>query len=312
MSNHLIDNTALLDLPPSKKLVLLCLADGADRVTRKVSPGLDNIMQWSGLKKSRALGVIAELIADGLLVRVTAGQPGRMAEFVVLPGGCCVSHGALDVTAVDGAGKPKPPTKTPGSAESDPRREDNGSAESDPRGSDNGSDNGSDSHRTPSVSPISTPLPTGESAHARTHAGAHTREADDDPPQLALVAEPEEPAEPAKGRRAKTARVTRARIPRDWVPSPKLWKWTEENAPGIPRSEVAQFIDKHWSRGDTFADFDAAWQYWARNWVTFGSKGSTLRGSRPGSSSREPYRDRIWEDGTADASWDSFMAGGKP
>jgi hypothetical protein len=144
VSTHHIDCAAQLSLPPSKKLVMLCFADGADKQTRRVMPGLENVMQWSGLKKSRALGVIAELVTDELLRRVVSGQTGRMAEFVIFPNGCCALHGPIDVAAVAPAGPShKGPTRRTLASE--------GSEE----GSEEGSDKGSDSYRTPSVSSVS-------------------------------------------------------------------------------------------------------------------------------------------------------------
>jgi hypothetical protein len=161
----------------------------------------------------------------------------------------------------------------------------------------------------PSKDPF--PLPTGEGAHARAHAGAHTREADDDPPQLALVAEPEEPAEPAKGKRAKAARRSRG-MTEDWALSEEMRAKTLERYPlADVDEEVAAFVNWHMdpNRVGQWSDYDRAWWHWMRRAKP---KRSPNGSSRPGSSSREPYRDRIWEDGTADASWDSFMAGGKP
>jgi hypothetical protein len=132
-----------------------------------------------------------------------------------------------------------------------------------------------------------TSLPTGEGAHARTHADAHTREAHDEHPQLALVGAP---AEPVKGKRA---RRTPTQIPEDWEPSEKMRKWTREEVPGIPRVEVEYFRSHHRDNHAMKADWDAAWRTWARNWVRFGSKGSTLGGSRPGKG--QAYRNPVEE-----------------
>lgn len=134
--------------------------------------------------------------------------------------------------------------------------------------------------------PVTNPQPLSPTEREGAHAGAHTREAaDEQPPQLSLV---DAPAKPAKAKRA-----ARARVPLDWLPSPELWDWTAEEAPGIPRGEIAQFVDQHRSKGNTFVDFDAAWRTWARNWVKFGCKGSTLGNSRPGRSG--PYRNPVEE-----------------
>jgi hypothetical protein len=70
-------------------------------------------------------------------------------------------------------------------------------------------------------------------------------------------------------------------------------EWTRKEVPGIPRVEVEQFRDHHKDMGSQKADWDAAWRYWARNWVKFGSKGSTLGGSRPGKG--QAYRNPVEE-----------------
>ena len=95
MAIHYLEQAALTDLQPSTKLVLMCMADSANKDDRVGHPGLDAVRQWSGLGKSRALEVIAELITKGYLVRQAYGQKGRRAEYVVFPHGCCAEHAPL-------------------------------------------------------------------------------------------------------------------------------------------------------------------------------------------------------------------------
>lgn len=95
MAIHFLECAALTDLPASKKLALMAIADDADKATRIGSVGLDGIMAWSGLKKSRALEVLSELVAEGYVSRHAAGRIGRRAEFVVFPNGCCSLHGPV-------------------------------------------------------------------------------------------------------------------------------------------------------------------------------------------------------------------------
>lgn len=120
MAIHLLECAATSTLPPSKKLALMALADDADKITRIGSVGLEGIMAWSGLKKSRALAVLAELVTEGYIRRHQAGRIGRRAEFVVFPAGCCALHG---------------PVK-PGSGQADPvGNGSGGSGTADPSGS---------------------------------------------------------------------------------------------------------------------------------------------------------------------------------
>lgn len=95
MAMHFTESAALLPLPAAKKLVLMAFADSADKDTRVAMPGFDTVLQWSGLKRSQAYDVVAELVEEGYLARRTAGRSGRRAEFYVFPrGGCCPLHGA--------------------------------------------------------------------------------------------------------------------------------------------------------------------------------------------------------------------------
>lgn len=95
MSIHHVECAALMRLPPSTKLVLMAFADSADKDTSVAFPGLDNVMAWSGLRKSRALEVTRWLVTQGYLARVAASKPGQRAEYLVLPAGCCPQHGPI-------------------------------------------------------------------------------------------------------------------------------------------------------------------------------------------------------------------------
>ena len=93
MSVHLIECAAELKLKPQQKLVLLCFADSASRDTRVAYPGLDQLMTWSGLGRSRVFEVLKELTELGLIRQRASGHRGRRSEYLVFPDGCCVQHG---------------------------------------------------------------------------------------------------------------------------------------------------------------------------------------------------------------------------
>lgn len=136
MAGHYMDCAANTDLQASKKLVLMCIADDADKQSRIGRVGLDAIRKWSGLGRSRALEVIKDLVDEGYLARHAAGRIGRQAEFVVFPGGCCGLHGpvagyvpdeapeaAVEQASERGSGGPDPLPETPlstGSGTADP------------------------------------------------------------------------------------------------------------------------------------------------------------------------------------------------
>lgn len=96
MAVHYTERAALTDLAPSKKLVLMCLADSANMGDRVGFPGIEALQKWSGLKsRSRVFEVIGELVELGFVVRHRPGVSGRRAEFIVFPRGCCAEHGPL-------------------------------------------------------------------------------------------------------------------------------------------------------------------------------------------------------------------------
>ena len=83
----------LEDLSPSTKLVLMAVADSCDEQTRESAPGLPKIRAWSGLKRSQALAVVAELcrpvegVRPAYLEHVGKGRVGRRAVYRVFPQG---------------------------------------------------------------------------------------------------------------------------------------------------------------------------------------------------------------------------------
>lgn len=92
MSIHLVECAANLPLPPSTKLALMAFADSADRHTHLAMPGLEQVMRWASVGRSRAAEIVAELADLQLLDKHAAGHRGRRAEYVVFPNGCCAEH----------------------------------------------------------------------------------------------------------------------------------------------------------------------------------------------------------------------------
>lgn len=104
MSVHLVEVAAEVQLTPSLKLALLCFADSGSTDGRVARPGLDNLMRWTGLKRSRALEVVKHLEELQLLAPHRKAHRGQRAEYVVFPNGCCERHGkvpALTIVAAD-------------------------------------------------------------------------------------------------------------------------------------------------------------------------------------------------------------------
>ncbi|TFV83132.1 hypothetical protein [Blastococcus sp. CT_GayMR16] len=159
MAGHYMDQAAhLVDMQAAKKLVLMCIADDADKLSRIGRVGLDAIMDWSGLKRSRALAVIAELVDEGYLVRHAAGRIGRQAEFVVFPGGCCPLHGPVPgyTPPTDNADEEQTEDlDTAGSDTADPLPDTAGSGQTDPRSDVEGPIEG------PEEGPVQGPAATG-------------------------------------------------------------------------------------------------------------------------------------------------------
>lgn len=77
-------------LPPevltqSQKLALMKIADSADDETRLARPGLTRLAAWVGVTDKRAITIVTELIAKGLVERVETGKSGRAAVYRVFP-----------------------------------------------------------------------------------------------------------------------------------------------------------------------------------------------------------------------------------
>lgn len=83
---HLIPATpteAFVKMPPSHKWALAAIADDAADGTNLSYPGLEKIQRWSGTSKRRALELVADLIAAGLVESVSPGFPGKRAVYRV-------------------------------------------------------------------------------------------------------------------------------------------------------------------------------------------------------------------------------------
>lgn len=70
---------------PTHKLALMCLADSAGDGDRVALPGRDALEAWACVGRSRLYEVLEELIADGLIARLTTGRRGQRARFLVFP-----------------------------------------------------------------------------------------------------------------------------------------------------------------------------------------------------------------------------------
>ncbi|MGW6393297.1 hypothetical protein ACWFR1_22950 [Streptomyces sp. NPDC055103] len=77
-------------LPPEEvnqgqKLALMKIADSADDETRLSRPGLTRLAAWVGVTDKRAITIVTELIAKGLVERVETGKVNRAAVYRVFP-----------------------------------------------------------------------------------------------------------------------------------------------------------------------------------------------------------------------------------
>lgn len=93
MSGHLIGCAGdAQDLGKSHKLALVAFADSADDRTHIAFPGYEGVMKWASCSRSRAAELINDLETAGYLVQHRTARPGRRAEYVVFPHGCCELH----------------------------------------------------------------------------------------------------------------------------------------------------------------------------------------------------------------------------
>ncbi|MFB7828860.1 hypothetical protein [Streptomyces hydrogenans] len=100
-------------LPPEvvtqgQKLALMKIADSADDETRLARPGLTRLAAWVGVTDKRAITIVTELIAKGLVERVEAGKVGRAAVYRVFPLGVPPTPTTAELKAAAEARKAAP------------------------------------------------------------------------------------------------------------------------------------------------------------------------------------------------------------
>ncbi|WP_327744745.1 hypothetical protein OHO28_29645 [Streptomyces europaeiscabiei] len=79
-------------LPPEEvnqgqKLALMKIADSADDETRIARPGALRLEAWIGVTEKRAITIVTELVAKGLVERLVTGKEGRSAAYRIFPHG---------------------------------------------------------------------------------------------------------------------------------------------------------------------------------------------------------------------------------
>lgn len=102
MSIHLMVVASYLPkevITQSQKLALQKLADSADDETRLSRPGLARLAAWVGVNEKRAITVVTELVAKGLVERVQTGKAGRAAVYRVFPNGIPAIPSTADLKA---------------------------------------------------------------------------------------------------------------------------------------------------------------------------------------------------------------------
>lgn len=97
MATHYVDiaGRSKVNGAGAKKLLLICLAESANKGDRRSYPGMETMLEWTGVKRARLFGLIQELCDDGLIARHKQGRIGQQAEYLVFPHGCCAEHGPL-------------------------------------------------------------------------------------------------------------------------------------------------------------------------------------------------------------------------
>ncbi len=85
MSIQHLEAAAETPLHSTSKLVLMAIADDANKETRKAFPGMPKMMLWSGASEARVQNILQELIAEQYIARVNFGRPGKRAEWLLFP-----------------------------------------------------------------------------------------------------------------------------------------------------------------------------------------------------------------------------------
>jgi len=80
-----LENAAMEPLHPGAKLVLMAIADDANRETRIAYPGTKKLAAWADCSEDRIPGLLQELICRQLIARRTQGRRGRRTEYIVFP-----------------------------------------------------------------------------------------------------------------------------------------------------------------------------------------------------------------------------------
>lgn len=265
VSIHLLEQAALLKLPPSTKLGFMAFCDSADKVTGIAIPGIEQVLTWAGVGKSQGYEIIAELVKLGLLKRVTEGRRGRRAEYRVFDQvACCALHKPFGSATPDKSATPDPKL---------------GSAT--PEESDTADPNSPVRVRLGSgLGPAQTgPLPNYPATS--TDVDVH------DTPEPGLVGLSEQtPAEAAGKPSRKTA------LDPDWDPvsEPALIAWAKDK--GAPSLEFVvdhteEFLDWCRANNSRYIDWHAAWRKWLTKPIREEKRRATWNRQRPGVQSSE-------------------------
>ncbi|WP_177235256.1 hypothetical protein [Streptomyces sp. MUSC 14] len=70
-----------------QKLVLMKICDSVEDGSQTARPGLARLATWAGVSDKRAVTIVTELVAKGLVERVKTGRGGRAAVYRVFPHG---------------------------------------------------------------------------------------------------------------------------------------------------------------------------------------------------------------------------------
>jgi hypothetical protein len=80
-----LEAAAETPLHATSKLVLMAIADDANKLTRLAYPGMPKMVLWSGASERRIFGILEELIAEQFVARCSFGKPGRRTEWLIFP-----------------------------------------------------------------------------------------------------------------------------------------------------------------------------------------------------------------------------------